>query len=115
MKTLIISILILLVILTGVIINAVWARDQLTEAIELTSTLSAATLPRLREHWEHTANILSFTAHRKLLGEINDEISKAETAAKEGNEYEFCAAKNSILLKLTNLMSSQCFDIKTII
>ncbi len=115
MKALIISILILVVIISGISLNAVWVRRSLNEITEITEELNAENISLLEEKWKKAYKVLSFSAHRVDLRVIDDEVRRAALALEDGDIYELLSARSSILSKVEDLLSAQCFDLKTII
>lgn len=117
MRSVIISFIIIVLILSTAIINSLWTSNTIDNIIEEIKklTLDKGDISDIKKSWDQAKKVFALTVHRIYLREIDDAFQKAEAAISEKDEFEFDTAKSALIYKMKEMRNSQSFDAKTIL
>ena len=116
MRSVIISIIILTLTVGTVTLNSVCTQSKLNKILELLEeTDNSADIHRLSVNWGKTESFLSLTIHRRELDEITHSINDIGIAYSNNDSFAFDEAKSSAAELIKEVLSSQRFDLRSVI
>jgi len=116
MRSVIISIIILALTVSAVTLNSVCAQSKLNNILDLIElTENKDDINNLSVNWNKVKKFLSLTTHRRELDEITHSINDIGIAFNNNDNFAFDEAKSSARELIKEILSSQRFDLRSVI
>ena len=115
MRSFVVSIIILLLCFGIASVNCIWVSSLISDLLDDIEDLTRDEVESFSENWSSAERILLFTSKRSVLRDISYDVQHLVASVKDGDDFEFEAAKNSIIYKMKELRRSHRFDLKSIL